>query len=116
MTVPTPITIARISRTGLDLSTVTPVAADVANGNSVVNSGNMFIAVHNTNSGSTAHIVTATLTGGKDGQTITPKSISVAATKTEYLGPWPSDIYTGVLQIQGAHAELLISAFELPRT
>lgn len=116
MTVPTPITVNRISRTGLDLSTVSPVAADVSNGNSVANSGRVFIAVHNTNAGSTAHIITATLTGGKDGQTITPKSISVAATKTEYLGPWPTDIYTGTLVVNGAHAELLISAFELPST
>lgn len=111
MTARTPLTLHTYDRfVGLDLSTVTPDVADVTNGNSVPNSGHMFLDIHNTNSGSTAHIVSFSLSGGVDGQPITPKPISIAATKTIRLGPWPSDIYGGLLKLNGAHVELTFAA------
>lgn len=102
-----------VTRDGLDESTVTPDAADVANGNVIDNNGRMWVEIKNTNATSTAHDVTFTLSGGADGQTITPRTVTVEAGKTLKLGPWPVDIYGGALKVNGAHAELTIAAYEL---
>lgn len=115
MTAPTAITPYAINRsTGLDMSTVSPTTADATNGNSILNTGNMFVDVHNTNSGSTSHIVTFKVTGAVDGNPTTPKSITVLATKTVRLGPWPTPAYGGSLVITGNSTELTFTAFTMP--
>lgn len=118
MTARTPITPYVTNRAGtsdtpLDLSTMAPVACDVANGNVVANDGRTVLDIHNTNSGSTAHPVTFVLSGGGDGQTITPKSVSIPATKTYRLGPWPVGQYGGALKFNGSHVELTVVATSL---
>lgn len=99
--------------TGVDRSTLTPTTGDTVNGHTIPNKGVMWIEVHNTNAGSTAHTLTTHLVGGADGQPITPKTKSIAATKTILLGPFPAETYGGHLNIDVDHAELTITAFEL---
>lgn len=109
----TAIPVTVIDRTGVDLSTITPTPLDVPNGNSIINTGNMWIEIKNTNAASTARTVTIALSGSYDGQSVTPKTQSIAAGKTWIKGPWPPGIYGGQLLINGDHLELTVMAFKL---
>lgn len=96
---------------GLDLSTATATTGVPADGHKVVNRPGMFVDVKNTNGASTARVVSFVIPGGKDGQTIVPRTKSIAAGKTFRLGPWPQDSYGSTLLIDVDNAELTIVAF-----
>jgi hypothetical protein len=112
----TPITPYAINRLGggLDLSTVTPTATDATNGNSIANSGNMFLDVHNTDTVSRA--LTFTIIGATDGNPVTPLAVPIAASKTQRLGPFPTGIYGGTLNFTTASALLTVAACTMPTT
>lgn len=101
----TALTITDSSRSGTTLPAGT--AADVANGNSVVgNNGSVMILAKNTNATSTVRNVTIALVGKIDGQSVTARTIPVAAGATALLGPYDTTNYGSTLQINGDHAEL----------
>lgn len=108
----TAITVTDSSKAG----TVLPseVAADVANGNSVVNDGRTIILAHNTNAASTARTATITVTGAIDGFAPSPRTVSIAAGATKALGPYEVTNYSSTLQISGDHAELMFRAIRIP--
>jgi hypothetical protein len=102
-----------VNRTGLDRSTITETTGVPADGHYVTNDTGMWIEVRNSNAVATARTVSFNLSGGADGQSIVPKTKSIAAGKTFVMGPWPSNMYGGQLLIDVDHAELMIAAFKL---
>lgn len=107
------ITPAPVTRDGLDDSTVTETTGDATNHHSVINRGSMWVEVRNSNGAATARTVTYRLVGGADGQTIAPKTKSIAAGQTFRMGPWPIEAYGGTLLIDVEHADLKLRAFYL---
>lgn len=89
------------------------VTGDAANNHHMTNDGKCFLLVRNSNGGSTARIVTFHLSGTIDGQTVTPRAVSVAAGASVYLGPFPPNVYGRDLLVDVAHADLKLSAYHL---
>lgn len=90
------------------------VAVDVANGNSVVNSGRTVLIVKNTNAGSTARSVTVTFNGNTvDGQLPTARVTPVPAGKTWVFGPYDPANYGTSLLVNGDNAELVVQVVEI---
>jgi hypothetical protein len=111
----TPIVPYTFSRaTPLDLSTAIESSSDSTNGNSILNSGNLFLDLHNTDA--SPRTCAFTIVGGADGQPVTPLSVSVAATKTVRLGPFPTSLYGGTLNLLTSNNLLKILAFTVPTT
>ena len=109
----TAITPVAISRTAYDRSTISATTGDAVNGHSVANAGRMWLEVTNTNGASTARTLTVHLPGSFDGQTVTPRTYSIAAGATMSIGPWPPESYSGSLLLDVDNAELHIAAFLL---
>lgn len=89
-------------------------AADVANGNVVVNDGRVIFLLHNTNGSSTARIATITLIGAIDGFAPAARTISVAAGTTKVAGPYEVVNYGTAFAISGDNAELKITPIRIP--
>lgn len=98
-------------------------AADVGNGNSFSNSsGKTYCHLRNTNSGSTARTATfkaQTTTRPADSQfpsqAVADLVVSVAAAGEKVVGPIPAAYVKsdGTVEVDGSHAELLISPFSV---
>ncbi len=99
------------NRDGLDLSTVTPVTGNATDNHYVVNRAGMQLHIKNTNGASTARTVTFHIPGGKDGQTIVPRTETLAAGKEYIFGPFPVEVYGGEINIDVSHAEVTLRAF-----
>lgn len=100
-----------ISRAGV--APATPTTGDATNNHTVSNDGDMFLLVKNTNGASTAHILTIHLSEQVDGQATTPRTYSLAAGASLYLGSFDESEYGTQLLVDVAHAELVISAYHL---
>lgn len=110
-----------MARTGLAVHILTrggvaPTATaplDATNGNSVPNDGRTWLVLDNADA-SNAHTLTVHLLGGRDGQPVTPRTITVAASTTGALyGPWPLDSYGSLLNINADDAQLKATAYTL---
>lgn len=106
----TALTYGTISRAGL--TPVTPVAGDVANGNSLANDGRTFFLLANTGS-TVSRTLTIGLVGGADGQTIVPKTETLAFGTSQWFGPYPPEAYGGTLKLNVDNAELKFSCYRL---
>lgn len=100
-----------ITRTGITPASET--AGDATNGMTMVNNGRTVLLTHNTNGGSTAHTLTISLTGAVDGQGIVPRTWSIAASASKYIGPFPADSYGGTMKIDVDNSELHLTAYSL---
>lgn len=89
-------------------------AADVANGNSVVNDGRVLLLLHNVNASSTARILTISLIGTIDGFAPAARTISVAASQYKIAGPFEIVNYGTSLALNGDNAELKITPLRIP--
>jgi hypothetical protein len=98
----TPLTITDSSKAGTTLPAGT--AADVVNGNSVVNDGRTLVIA--ANAGATPRTVTITPTATVDGLTAAARTVALPATTTKLLGPYDIGSYSTVLQISGDHADV----------
>lgn len=78
------------------------VAADVANGNSIVNDGRVLVIA--INSGASPRNVTVTPTATVDGLVAAARTSAIPATSSILLGPWDVGNYSSVLQISGDNA------------
>lgn len=102
-----------VNRAGINRTALVPTTGDATNGHTIPNRGMMWVEVENTNGAATARDVSFRLTGGVDGQSITPKTKTIAAGQTWLYGPFPAGYYGGNLLVDVAHADLTILAFEL---
>lgn len=107
----TNINVVQAVRTGVTLGSGT--AADVANGNVVANDGSVALVVKNTNSGSTARVLTINVTAKIDGQAVTARTVSVPAAASWIVGPFDPNQYGGKLQLNGDNAEILITPIRI---
>lgn len=98
-------------RTGV--TSVAPVAADVANGNSVANNGRTFIEV--TNSDTVVHNLTIQPTTLVDGQTVVPVTHAIPANQALPIkyGPFSTADYSSTLEINGDNAMLKFAAYAM---
>lgn len=104
------ITPTAVTRTGVAPPAET--AGDVANGNYIPNSGNLYLLLRNANGASTARNLTVAFANSVDGQTVTPKPYAVAAGASLWVGPFPVSIYGQSLNINADNAELKVSALQ----
>lgn len=106
----TPLAFVTITRTGVVPQT--PTAGDVANGNSLLNDGNTFFTL--ANSGSTvSRTCTLTVPGSVDGQPVTAKALTLAQGTSKKYGPYPTDVYGGLLKLNVDNAELTFECYRL---
>jgi hypothetical protein len=109
----TAITPATVVRTGTGVAAPAEATGDVANGNSVANDGKTVLLVRNSNSGSTARVLTVRVTATVDGQSATARTYSIAAAASRYIGPFPTTQYGTSLLLDPDNAELKISALQI---
>ncbi|MFF1709303.1 hypothetical protein [Streptomyces sp. NPDC058268] len=87
----------------------TEVNGDATNQHVVQNNGRMILLVRN--SGVTvARTVTLRIPSVVDGQTVTPRTVSIAQSASRYIGPFPTDSYGSSLQVDVDNAELKLLA------
>jgi hypothetical protein len=98
----TALTITDSSKAGTVLPAGT--AADVANGNSLVNDGRTLIIC--TNAGVTPRTITITPTVTVDGLTVAARTVALAASAVKVLGPYDIGTYSQVLAISADHADV----------
>jgi hypothetical protein len=98
-----------VTRSGV--APVAPVAMDATNGNTVTNDGRTCIEITNTNASSTAHTLTVAIAKTVDGQTVEPRTYSIAAGATLRLYGFPVADYGGILTLGADSAELTIAAY-----
>lgn len=82
------LTVAAASRSGVDMTG----AAATSGGDTFANTGHEILFVTNGDSGS--HTVTVALQKELDGQSATARVVTVAAGKTEAIGPFQAGLYS----------------------
>ena len=97
----TPIAYTDPAKTGTTLPTAT--AADVVNGNSVINDGRILCIAKNS-SGSTIRNVIVTPTNTVDGLVPAAHTTPIPVSSSLLLGPWEIANYSTTLQISGDSA------------
>ncbi len=98
--------VTQITRAGV--AAPTEANGDPTNGHVISNNGRTILLVRN--SGTTDRTVTLRLPGLTDGQSITPRTVTVPASATRYIGPFPTDAYGTQLQVDVDNAELKLGA------
>lgn len=104
-----PVTI--ISKAG-----VAPAAetnGDPVNNHTVANDGRTVLLVRNANGAAVARTLTVRLAGTRDGQAITPRTYSIPAAASRYIGPFDTTNYGSSVQVDVDNAELKLSAYRL---
>ncbi len=89
------------------------VAADVANGNSLVHDGRSMIVIA-TNAGVSTRTVTITPTATVDGLIPAARTVSLAASAVKVLGPYDLANYSSTLQISADHADVKFQVIRIP--
>lgn len=87
---------------------------DVSNGNYAPNDARTVILVRNSNGAATARTMSIGFAGTIDGQTITPRTYSIPAAASRYVGPFDVTTYGTTLKIDSDHAELKYVLLQLP--
>lgn len=88
----TQVAVTTVSRAALTAVAAPSVAADVANGNFIVNDGATELRL--VNSDSSTHTLTVQMVAGIDGQTVGPRSYTVAVSALrQEVGPFPVQFY-----------------------
>lgn len=105
-----PLTVTQITRAGVAAPTETN--GDPANNHQVQNNGRVILLVRNAGT-TTVRTVTLRLPGVVDGQALTPKTVSIPTEASRYIGPFPTDAYGSLLQIDVDNAELKLTAFAI---
>lgn len=106
----TPIAPVAVTRAGA--ASMVAVAADVANGNSMVNNGTLKIGVTNTD-GAVVHNFSITPTRLDGGGNATPISTPIPANTTRpvWFGPYSTADYSSNLQINGDNASIKFEGY-----
>ncbi|MFI1723922.1 hypothetical protein [Streptomyces sp. NPDC020489] len=102
--------VTQITRAGVAPGTETN--GDATNHHVIPNNGRMFLEVRN--SGSTvARTITFRFPGVVDGQSVTPRAVSIPTSSTRRFGPFPTGDYGNQLQVDVDNAELKLTAYGL---
>jgi len=104
-------TVNKIIATGTGLTPVAQAAVDVANGNYCRNNGKTWLEVTNTNGAAQSRVLTVHFNRKVAGQTVTPKTYTLAAGASRRIGPFDPANYGGLLNFNGDHAELTVAAY-----
>lgn len=94
----------------------TPTTGDATNNHYMTNDGRTVILVKNTNAGSTARVVTINISQTVDGQAVAAVTHSLAAGASAFYGPFDHAIYGNPVNIDVAHAELVLSAYSFAQS
>lgn len=106
------LTINTISKIGLAVPTETN--GDPVNNHLLPNDGTKtFLLARNSNGSATARTLTVRLQGSVDGQAITPKTYSIPAGASRYIGPFDTTRYGSSVEVDVDNAELKLTAFRL---
>lgn len=107
----TAITVTALNRTGV--ADPAEATADVTNGNSVVNDGRTFLRIRNAHA-TVAQTSTFITPGTVDNLAIADRTLSVPATQTRTIGPFPVTVYGSTLEIDSTTVDLKYIVFSLP--
>lgn len=102
--------------TTITRSGVAPAAetnGDPANNHQVPNDGRTVLLVRNSNGAATARTLTVVIQGAIDGFAPAPRTYSIAAGASRYIGPFDPAIYGSLMQVNVDNAELKLSAYNL---
>lgn len=88
------------------------VNGDATNFHSTANDGRVWIEIRNADAGG-PHTATVHIKDVVDGQTVAPKTYSIAASTKRRIGPWPPGAYGSVLDVDVDSAELKLTAYHL---
>lgn len=102
--------VTNLSRAGI--ADATEVNGDSVNNHVVANDGRMWVEVRNADA-SNPHTLTVRFPGVVDGQSVTPKTYSIAATVKRRIGPFPPADYGSALQVDVDSAQLKLTAYHL---
>lgn len=89
------------------------VNGDAVNGFQMPNDGRTCLLVRNANGSSTARTLTVRFARNVDGQVITPRTYSIPAGASRYIGPFETTIYGTTLAFDVDNAELKVNAYRL---
>jgi hypothetical protein len=98
--------VTSISRAGVAPPSETN--GDAVNNHTVSNDARVAILARN--SGAGARTITFRLNGNVDGQSVTPRTVSLAAGVSRWFGPFPTSTYGTSLLVDVEHAEVKLSA------
>lgn len=100
-----------ITRTGI--APAAEVNGDATNNHQVANDGRTVLLVRNANASATARTLTVVIQGAIDGFAPVPRTYSIAAGASRYVGPFDPAIYGQLMQVNVDNAELKLSAYNI---
>ncbi|MEU3683760.1 hypothetical protein AB0E99_22870 [Streptomyces sp. NPDC030592] len=106
----TAVPLTAVTRTG-----VAPPAetnGDAVNNHVISNNGRVILLVRNAGT-TVARTLTLHVRGLIDGQTVTPRTVSIATEASVYVGPFPTDAYGAQLEVDVDNAELKLIALAI---
>lgn len=103
--------VTNITRTGV--APAAEVNGDPVNNHQVANDGRTFLVVRNANVSATARTLTVVIQGAIDGFAPAPRTYSIAAGASRYIGPFDTVAYGSLMQVNVDNAELKLSAYNL---
>lgn len=106
----TPLTVRTITEQS-GLVPAAETAADNTNGNTVTNSANTWLEM--TNSGGSSATVTIAYVQQVDGQTVPPRTYTLAAAAKLRAGSFPVSLFGTTLVIQASAATVTLAAYQL---
>ncbi|MEU8334799.1 hypothetical protein [Micromonospora tulbaghiae] len=101
--------VTTITRAGV--APAAEVNGDAAQNHVLSNDGRTFLLVRNANGSSTARTLTVIIQGAIDGFAPAPRTYSIAAGASRYIGPFDTVAYGSLMQINVDNAELKLSAY-----
>lgn len=106
----TPVPLTAVTRAGIAPPAETN--GDAANNHVISNNGRVILLVRN--SGTTvARTLTLRVRGLIDGQTVTPRTVSIPTEASRYIGPFPTEAYGAQLEVDVDNAELKLTALAI---
>lgn len=102
--------VTQSSRAGTVLPT--PTTGDATNNHSVANDGRVILMVKNTGA-TVSRNITFALTSTVDGLSVTARVESIPLGETQLFGPFDPNQYGTTLNVDVAHAELVLNAIRV---
>lgn len=102
--------VTNITRAGV--ADATEVNGDAVNFHSIANDGKVWFEVRNADA-SNPHTATVKFTTTVDGQAVTSRAYSIAATLKRRIGPWPPEQYGSTLEVDVDSSQLKLTAYHL---
>ena len=101
--------VTTITRAGI--APAAEINGDATNNHVVANDGRTVLLVRNSNGSSTARTLTVVIQGAIDGFAPAPRTYSIPAGASRYIGPFDTVAYGTSMQVNVDNAELKLSAY-----